>query len=95
MIIITPANSIYNSIKWRKTDGARLDKLLTGCTITGAELIDYPFTDGVIIYMKNEKGRALALQIESDPDELDSFLITTGHYNTEAAGAAKRGAAKK
>ena len=79
-----PIDYIFDSIEWEPLDGAELDKLLTGCTVTGAEPIDYPATDGVVIYLRDSTGKALALEVESDPYERDGFFISKGGLPAEA-----------
>ena len=55
-------------------DGMKLDGLLSRARITGAEPIDYPATDGAILYIQDPQKRRAALVIEADPAE-DRFTI--------------------
>jgi len=69
-----PAEDIGGLI-WSNIDGAKLDELLSGCKICGSEPIDYPNTDGVLIYIKDKKGDMAVLEIGEDPDEENSFYM--------------------
>lgn len=62
------------SLSFTDLDGETLDGLLRGSMITGAEPIDYPVTDGVILYLKTADGRDAVLIVEQDPRG-DSFNI--------------------
>ena len=46
----------------------QINRDLTGMQITGAELINAPLTDGIILYMSNGDGKKYALEIGADPD---------------------------
>lgn len=50
-------------------DPADLDGITRGAQIAGIEPIDYPFTDGLYIYLKQPTGAIIALLIEADPDD--------------------------
>ena len=69
------------SLSFTKLDGEALDDLLSGSQITGAEPIDYPLTDGVLLYLKTPDGRDAVLLIEQDPAG-DSFNIAGAGFAT-------------
>ncbi len=60
----------FNSLEWEQIDAAenKLDAVLKDCRILGAEPINYPVTDGIIIYMESKSGDRLALEIGNDTD---------------------------
>lgn len=70
------------SLSFTELDGEKLDGLLSGSMITGAEPIDYPLTDGVILYLKTADGRDAVLIVEQDP--------AGEHFNIAGAGLASR-----
>lgn len=45
-----------------KLSSRRIDKKLEGFTIIGAEVIDYPKTDGLILHMRRPDGKLYALE---------------------------------
>lgn len=53
-----------------KQNSAGIDALLTGYRITGAELIDYPLTDGILLYLqgKGENKKVLEIGLNWDGD---------------------------
>lgn len=55
-----------NMLSWEPVDGKQLDRLTEGLTVVGAEPINYPSTDGAILYLKDSKGDLLALEIGAD-----------------------------
>lgn len=61
-------DNTYNNLMWENVDGQSLDSLLQGLQIMGAEPIDYPLTDGVIIYAKNTRtDKLIIINIGADP----------------------------
>lgn len=66
------ANRIINvwdndvELKYSQVDGEELASVVSGMKILHTEPIDYPLTDGVIIYLQ-DKDRLVALQIDWDP----------------------------
>lgn len=50
-------------------DPGRLDDLTRGAVILGAEAVDYPLTDGIILYIKTPAGEVAALFIDVDITE--------------------------
>lgn len=48
-------DNTYNNLIWEDVDGQSLDSLLQDLQIMGAEPIDYPLTDGVVIYAKDTR----------------------------------------
>lgn len=74
-------DNTYNNLMWENVDGQSLDSLLQGLQIMGAEPIDYPLTDGVIIYAKNTRtDKLIIINIGADqlsPEESGSpFYIS-------------------
>lgn len=49
-------------------DAESLDEVIRGAVILGAEPVDYPFTDGLFIYVRQPGGRVLTLYIEGVQD---------------------------
>ncbi len=49
-------------------DGEKLDELISGCTIVGAEPIDYPCTDGALLYLKDGSGALAILELGVDEE---------------------------
>lgn len=56
----------FNALEWRDIDGEKIDDALTGATVIGAEPVDYPQTDGLIIYLRGRSGAAFALEAGAD-----------------------------
>lgn len=63
-----PAAAITDNLLWEPAGAQTIAEAIEGSTITGAEPIDYPLTDGLIIYLTGRSGRQLALEIGADPD---------------------------
>ncbi len=57
----------FDTLEWEPIGAKALVRAIEGGTITGAEPIDYPLTDGLIIYLTDRSGRQLALDIGADP----------------------------
>ena len=66
---MTPIDDItFNNLEWNQVDGSQLDSLLEGSLIIGAEPTDYPLTDAVIIYARdNITGVIKIIEIGTDP----------------------------
>lgn len=66
-------DNTYNNLIWEDVDGRSLDSLLQDLQIMGAEPIDYPLTDGVVIYAKDTRtDKLIIIDIGVDlfpPDE--------------------------
>ena len=61
-------DNTYNNLIWEDVDGQSLDSLLQGLQIIGAEPIDYPLTDGVVIYAKDTRtDKLIIIDIGADP----------------------------
>ena len=54
-------------LEWEPIMAKTLARAIEGSTITGIEPIDYPLTDGLIVYLTDRSGRQLALEIGADP----------------------------
>lgn len=64
--MISISEDVYNKLDWKPVHAHNLDKLLEGLTVVGSEPIDYPLTDGLIIYFKDASGHLTALDIGAD-----------------------------
>ena len=60
--------------EWKEIDGKELEEILRGQTIAGAEPIDYPLTDGAILYLTGKDGKLSALEIGVDIYNDDSQI---------------------
>lgn len=72
----------FNNLDWQAVDGMQVDSLLQGLQIIGAEPTDYPLTDSVIIYARNNNtGEIKVIYIGTDPitdkETEDPFYIRT------------------
>lgn len=56
-------------------DSAKVDDLLTGCKITGAEPVDYPVTDGFLLYLIDKTGRRFVLSIYRADDDYQEYTV--------------------
>lgn len=56
----------FNRLSWEQVDGLKVDSLITGLEVVGAEPTSYPVTDGLTIYLKDTKGNITALDIGAD-----------------------------
>lgn len=75
-------DNTYNALQWENVEAKKLDEIVPGFSLTGAEPIDYPITDGVILYGKDVTGNIIALDIGTDPlsisDDTNPFYIKLG-----------------
>ena len=62
-------------LDFQKLDAEQLDDLLTGCTITVAEPVDYPVTDGFLFYLIDKTGRRFVLSIDRADDDYQEFTV--------------------
>lgn len=70
--------SVYDSLAWETLDGRELGLLLQGLVILGAEPIDYPCTDGVVIYLEDRAGEVFVMETGADPfclEEANPFYM--------------------
>ena len=77
--MIPVTDEIFNNLEWETLDGMTIDALIAGAEIVGAEPVDYPMTDGLVIYMKTKSGELWTLNIGYDPyteEELEIPLST-------------------
>lgn len=70
-----------NALDYKPIDPESVDELARGAVILGAETIDAPFPDGIIIYIKQPAGGVLALVVETEADESGLYEL----IRTEAA----------
>lgn len=52
-------------------DGNELEKALYGATVMGADTVDDPLTDGLVLHLKGRNGAKLTLEILIDEDFLN------------------------
>ena len=76
------------SFVYKKIDPETLDDLTRGAAILGTETIDYPLTDGIIIYIKQPAGAVIGLIFETDTDTEGLYdLISTKKAIIQEGGA--------
>lgn len=66
-----------------------LEQDLKGLTVTGAEPISYPLTDGILIYLTDPTGKKYILEVGADPDaepEENPFYWTFGEAVEDQEG---------
>lgn len=72
-----------------RLNNSSIDQLLTGAVITGAEVVDFPATDGAILYLQLPGGRKAAMAFATDiydypfRDNDDDFYIQFCHIDDE------------
>ncbi len=64
--MIPLADNEFNRLGWEQVDGLKVDSLITGLEVVGAEPTSYPVTDGLTIYLKDTEGNITALDIGAD-----------------------------
>lgn len=74
----------FNNLSWDSINGEKLNELISGWTVCGAEPIDYPLTDGAIIYLKNKNGEYAALELGQEPEKQGFYI----QYAKMSSGAA-------
>ena len=73
-------------LDYDQIDPEEVDELTRGALVLGAETIDAPDPDGIIIYMRLPSGKALALVVETTADESGLYeLIETRAATIEGA----------
>lgn len=76
--MIPLSDNKFDRLSWEQVDGQKVDSLITGLEVVGAEPVDYPVTDGLIIYLKDTEGNITALDIGNtyteDPDENPFYI---------------------
>ena len=63
-----------DSFIYTEVDPETLDDQTRGAVVLGMETIDYPLTDGMIIYLKRPAGDVIGLLLETDADEIENGL---------------------
>lgn len=53
---------VFNNLDWEDVEDTSVDSLLEGKTVVGVELVDYPLTDGMLIYFRETDGRLWVLE---------------------------------
>ena len=61
-------NEEYDSLIYKAIDAEQLDDLIRGAVILGSETIDYPLTDGMILYLKRPAGDVISVVFDADAD---------------------------
>lgn len=73
-------------LDYDQIDPEEVDELTRGALVLGAETIDAPTPDGLIIYMRLQSGKVLALVVEAPADESGLYeLIETRAATIEEA----------
>ena len=73
MAIIT--DKTFNTLVWHPIDPKIIGGVIAGLEVLGAEPVDYPLTDGIVIYLKDKRGGKLALDLSTQEDGgLDVYL---------------------
>lgn len=86
--MIPLTDKAINNMRWKPVDGKKIDKLLEGLTVIGAEPIDYPDTDGITIYFRDRDGSILALEtgidlIDTEPEDNPFYATISRAKNPE------------
>ena len=58
-----------DELEYKEIDPEELDDLARAAVVLGVETVDYPNTDGIIVYLRPQAGGVLALLIETSTDE--------------------------
>ena len=77
---------LIDNLTWTPIPAEVLELIVNGSTVTGAEPIDAPLTDGLIIYLTDRSGRQLVLDIGADPmtdPEENPFYIRIAEADRE------------
>lgn len=72
---------LYDEVKLEDVPGEKLGELLRGMRVDWAEPIDWPFTDGAILYLSGEDGKQLVLELGYDSAGITSdtpFYLRAG-----------------
>lgn len=67
-------DAVFDNLEWREVDGEELHSIVVGMTVAGAEPIDYPATDGMILYFRSPAGDLIAVDISSDPYTQEFYI---------------------
>lgn len=59
----------YDSLIYKDVDPEEIDDLIRGAVVLGSETIDYPLTDGMILYLKRPAGDVISVAFDVDADE--------------------------
>ena len=66
---MTPTDAVFDAIDWEPADtsGEKLDDLLSGCLILGAETVtDGERDTGLLLYLQDKEGNYLALNAQAE-----------------------------
>lgn len=58
----TILEELFDRLEWEEVEDISVDSLLEGKTVVGVELVDYPLTDGILIYWRETDGRLWVLE---------------------------------
>lgn len=64
----------FDNAHFTEIDGEQVKELITGFTVCGAEPIDYPETDGLLLYLKGTD-KYICVDIGQDPFSDAGFYI--------------------
>lgn len=62
----TPDAEVFNDLIWSMITWEDIKPLLPRCRIIGADPLDYPDQDGLILYLRTDDGTTLALNVGAD-----------------------------
>ena len=62
-------DKMFDALEWEEVDGMKLNELVAGQILTGTEPVDYPATDGVLLYLQDSTGAQTVIEIGQDPYE--------------------------
>ncbi len=68
-------DAVFDNLEWKEVDGEELHNIVAGMTVAGAEPIDYPATDGMILYFRSPAGDLIAVDISSDPYTQEFYIL--------------------
>lgn len=75
--------------EYKRADPETLDDLTRGAVVLGMETIDYPLTDGMIIYLKRPAGDVIGVLFEVDGAEQQGGIYEL--LSTKTATIQERG----
>ena len=63
MALIT--DETFNTLVWHPIDPKIIGGVIAGSEVLGAEPVDYPVTDGLVIYLRYRRGGRIALDLST------------------------------
>lgn len=69
----------YNSedLKHKQVQEQHIDKLIEGYTVIGCETINYPVTEGIILYLEDRLGKPKVLTIRATEEDPCKYIGVT------------------